>query len=195
MPIITVPHTFADGPGNPASGEEINENNEAILDVVNGFLDTANIDPATEIAILQLRVTGATDGIRSTDDLYYRAEGGDHYFISTLGSWGTCHAAAYTVESDESGKTAIKPLKKGALEAVKGLQGVTFKRKGENARSAGLIAQDVKEVLPEATVTKVRKADPDNTEPTIGIDIMGVVGLLTEAVKELSAKVEALEAK
>lgn len=192
MPNVVLPHTFVDGPGNAASGEEVMDNLNAIVDVVNGALDSDNIDNTAQIEVHDLKVTAPTDGLNSDGDLYYRAEGGDHYFISTVGGWGTCHAAAYTVESDERGKSAIKPLK-GALEKLGALRGVSFKRKGSQGRQVGLVAQEVSAALPEAVVLKVRKADPKNTEPTLGVDVMGVVGLLVAAVNELAAKVEALE--
>ena len=57
-------------------------------------------------------------------------------------------------------------------------------RKGEERVSTGVIAQEVQAVLPEAV---------HDNEGTLGVAYGNMVGLLIEAVKELSGKVESLE--
>lgn len=44
MPDLVIPHTFVDGPGNTASGEEVSENFGAIRTLLNGNLDEDNFD-------------------------------------------------------------------------------------------------------------------------------------------------------
>lgn len=84
-----------------------------------------------------------------------------------------------TAFSDKRLKTNIKKVD-SALTRVRGLHGVTFNRiDRDNIRQVGLIAQDVKQVLPEA----VREVDGILT-----VDYMGIIGLLVEAIKELEAK-------
>ena len=73
----------------------------------------------------------------------------------------------------------------GALDKVKGLRGVNFDMNGE--RSTGVIAQELELVLPEA----VR----DNEDGMKSVAYGNVVGLLIEAIKELSVKVKELENK
>lgn len=89
--------------------------------------------------------------------------------------------------SDIRLKTCIEVIP-DALSKVLALRGVTFKRKDDELQPdrthTGVIAQEVEKVLPEAVT---------------GDDIKSVaygnmVGLLIEAIKELSAKVERLEA-
>lgn len=76
-----------------------------------------------------------------------------------------------------------------ALSKVLKLNGVTYTWKEDGKVSAGLIAQDVQEVLPEAVTV-----DHDN-DGKLGVNYNATVGLLVEAMKELAAKVEMLEAK
>lgn len=74
-----------------------------------------------------------------------------------------------------------------ALDKVKALEGVTFTMINSGVESTGLIAQDVLEVLPEA----VQQDEQGYYTLAYG----NLVGLLVEAIKELSKKVEVLEAK
>lgn len=76
-----------------------------------------------------------------------------------------------------------------ALNKLNQLKGVTYTRKdiASDKKYAGLIAQDVQKVLPEAVAT---------TEgDIIAVDYNGVIGLLVEAIKELESKVTFLENK
>lgn len=76
-----------------------------------------------------------------------------------------------------------------ALNKLNQLKGVTYTRKdlATDTQYAGLIAQDVQKVLPEA----VLETEGDN----LAVDYNGVIGLLVEAIKELEAKVAKLEGK
>ena len=65
---------------------------------------------------------------------------------------------------------------------------MTFNRidlSDKTKRYAGLIAQDIETVLPEAV---------EGTS-TLRVDYNATIGLLVEAIKELTAKVETLETK
>ncbi len=76
---------------------------------------------------------------------------------------------------------------------VNQLNGCTFTYLKDDRKSAGLIAQDVEKVLPSAVIdTKtVFHGEEGETYKTLQYD--QVIGLLVEAVKELTAKVEELE--
>ena len=77
-------------------------------------------------------------------------------------------------------------LIRGALAKVDSLAGYTFERIDmPGGRFAGLIAQDVQRVLPEAV-----QAFQNNT---LGIAYGGLSALVVEAIKELSVRVAALE--
>ena len=102
-----------------------------------------------------------------------------------------------------SGTTSDERLKSGimtisdALTKVNSLRGVEFTYKKDGKRSAGLIAQDVEKVLPQAVLNKqlpVKMGEEDETEYKV-LEYNQTIGLLVEAIKELSAKVNELENK
>jgi hypothetical protein len=71
-----------------------------------------------------------------------------------------------------------------ALEKIMKLNGVTFNKLGMNYRSTGVIAQEVREVLPEAVY------EFDNY---LTVAYGNMVGLLIEAIKELKIEVDKLK--
>lgn len=97
-----------------------------------------------------------------------------------------------TTISDRRLKTDIKNID-DAVEKVKQLNGCTFKRH-DGQVSAGVIAQDVETVLPEAIREKelpLHLANDTTTYKLVEYD--AIIGLLVESVKELTARVEELE--
>ena len=95
---------------------------------------------------------------------------------------------AWTASSDERVKTDLVPIENAAAK-VSLLRAVTgrFKTDEVGKSRAFLIAQDVQAVLPEA----VDASDPDK----LGVQYTDVIPLLVAAIKELSAKNDALEAR
>ena len=90
-----------------------------------------------------------------------------------------------TAFSDASIKENIEVIP-AALDKVSAIRGVTYDRTDiEAARQAGVIAQEVEEVLPEV----VTEVDGVKT-----VAYGNMVGLLVEAIKELRAEVESLRA-
>ena len=64
------------------------------------------------------------------------------------------------------------------------MRGVYFNRMNEEERRTGLIAQEVEDVLPEVVYT-------DDTEDKMkSVSYGSIVGLLIEAIKELSTRVQ-----
>jgi len=89
--------------------------------------------------------------------------------------------------SDERLKDNITPID-DPLAKVISISGNTFDwndKSNKSGHDVGLIAQEIEKVLPEAVTTR------DNGY--LAVDYHKVVPLLVEAVKELSAKVDALE--
>jgi hypothetical protein len=89
-----------------------------------------------------------------------------------------------------------------ALSKLIQLNGVTYKRNdiseidGSPIVSVGLLAQDVAAVLPEAVeITGPAPASDPDGPGLMSLSYNGVIALLVNAVKELSAKVDALEKK
>lgn len=99
--------------------------------------------------------------------------------------------AFYT--SDRTLKVNIENIT-GALDKVNKLNGVTFdwneeaaEKHGKVGREAGVIAQEVEEVLPEVVITR--------DDGTKAVRYEKLVPLLIEAVKDLGKKVQELENK
>jgi hypothetical protein len=72
-----------------------------------------------------------------------------------------------------------------ALQTINALRGVSFEWKDTGKKSAGVIAQELEQVIPELVET--------NDKGDKSVTYIGIIGVLIEAVKELSDKVEALE--
>jgi len=99
-----------------------------------------------------------------------------------------------TTISDERLKENIQPIE-DALSKVGQLRGMTFTYKADGKESAGLIAQDVEKVLPSAITEKQLPLKQDDGQEYKVLQYDQTIGLLVEAIKELTAKVEELESK
>lgn len=93
------------------------------------------------------------------------------------------YALSYTSTSDASLKENVEKIE-GAVEKVEAIRGVTFDWKDGSGSTAGIIAQEVEAVMPMLVESGEIKR----------VDYNGLVGLLIEAVKELSAEVKELKA-
>ena len=100
-------------------------------------------------------------------------------------------AFSTTVASDRKLKDNIVVIE-GALDKIKQLNGVEFTWKKDGTKSAGVIAQEVEKILPQAVKT-VKDLQSDEEYKTVKYDSLHA--LLIESIKELSAKVEKLEKK
>ena len=96
---------------------------------------------------------------------------------------GTLSSTSFNSLSDIRFKSDLKQIQ-NALDKVKQLTGYTFTMVESSQRSAGVIAQDVQEVQPEAV-----GGDPEKLTVSYG----ALTGLIIEAIKELSEKVEYLQ--
>jgi hypothetical protein len=107
---------------------------------------------------------------------------------AAAGVYVTYGATSWTGTSDERLKDIIEPIsnavaKVGSLRSVIG----KFKTDSEGTRRSFLIAQDVQSVLPEA----VDASNPDR----LGVAYTDVIPLLVAAIKELTTRVQTLEAR
>lgn len=107
-------------------------------------------------------------------------------FVLNLENGDVTAAGDVTAYSDERLKKNITPIE-NALEKTLKLQGVSYDKIESGEKSIGLIAQKVKEVLPE-----VVKEDNKGFHT---LNYPNMIGLLVEAIKELNGKVEKLENK
>jgi len=92
---------------------------------------------------------------------------------------------AFGTISDMTMKENILPIE-NALDKVSQLGGYLFNYKNNPTPMTGVMAQELVDVLPEA-VYKTR--DPNTNEEIYAVRHGNVIGLLIEAIKELSAKV------
>lgn len=120
--------------------------------------------------------------------------------ISIARSTGVCVFSQPIVNgSDRRGKTDIASID-GALAIVEKLKGVYYRSVNGDRREVGLIAQDVQIALPEVVYERTLGPDEGPTrrimggDTSLGISYPNIVAVLIEAVKTLSARVQALEA-
>jgi hypothetical protein len=99
-----------------------------------------------------------------------------------------------TTISDERLKTDITKID-GALDKVNSLNGYTFTYKADGKKSAGVIAQEVEKVLPSAVQETELPLKVDDGQAYKTVQYDQLVGLLIEAVKDLSSRVKELESK
>jgi hypothetical protein len=137
---------------------------------VNGNLTvTGNISAGGTIAATSNITAGGT--IAATSNI---TAGGD---ITATGN--------VTAYSDASLKKDVETLT-NALETVSKLRGVSYTMINSGEAGIGVIAQETREVLPQVV--------KDNNG-ILSVAYANMVGVLIEAVKELSAKVDKLEGK
>ena len=89
-----------------------------------------------------------------------------------------------TYTSDRNLKEDFKEIT-GALDKIADLTGYIFKMKQTGQVKAGLVAQEVQEVLPEAA--------PEIAPGILGVDQAGVLALIVQGINELHVKVMDIE--
>ena len=113
-----------------------------------------------------------------TVGLYY--DGNLRINTSSAGVYGT---GSVTESSDIALKNDINTIQ-NPLELIEQIRGIDFTWKNNGTKSMGVIAQDVEKVFPELV---------HGEEGSKAVQYSGLIGALVESVKELSAKVAALE--
>jgi len=116
------------------------------------------------------------------DEVAFTAGGAGHFH-------GDVTAKSTTHTSDRNMKKNIQPIH-DPLGKIMSLNGVTFDWIEDGSSSAGLIAQDVQDVLPELVKDVPNMGGVEGSH--LGLNYDGVVGLLVAAVIELKAQVEVL---
>lgn len=121
------------------------------------------------------------------------SQGEDFRFIEggTLYAKGDIVAYSSAITSDRKLKTNIKTVE-NALDKVCELDGVTFDWKKDGKKSAGVIAQNVEEVLPTAVKTV---EDMDGTDTHKVVDYNQLSALFIESIKELKEENKQLRAE
>lgn len=133
-------------------------------------------------------------GVYMTDTQWVRLFNNKKFYVNNTANdsirtdGGVLAAGNVTAFSDRNVKTDLQAIP-NALDKVCELTGYTYERTdGDFARQTGVIAQEVKEVLPEA----VESYNVDGEE-RLGVAYGNMVGLLVESIKELKAEIEELK--
>ena len=95
-------------------------------------------------------------------------------------------APRFATISDRRMKENIEQIE-GAMEKIKKLSGYKYKLKVTGESSAGLMADEVRKVLPEAV-------HQQNTEDIQSVNYNAVFPLIVEGLKELESQIKALKA-
>jgi len=177
-----------------------------------------NVSAGNGIDVSHTQGEGSTATVSIESDLrgdvfYIGRDTNDYYLVNTtVHDWRLDGNLDMRLENDGdlhvdgdviaySGTTSDERLKSGimtisdALTKVNSLRGVEFTYKKDGKRSAGLIAQDVEKVLPQAVLNKqlpVKMGEEDETEYKV-LEYNQTIGLLVEAIKELTAEVNKLK--
>lgn len=117
------------------------------------------------------------------------------------GATGEVKAVKFTSTSDERAKFWVKPVT-GALDKICSLRGVTYSMHTtiqNTVRNAGVIAQDVQKVLPEAVSVSKEGVTLDKqcrqVENALSLDYNALSALYVEAFKEMRGLIEAQRAE
>ena len=97
---------------------------------------------------------------------------------------GTVYAPAFQISSDKRLKTDLN-LIEDSLSKVATLKGYTYNMNGYSTKRAGLIAQDIKNIFPEAVMI--------NEEGWLTVDYAAITALLINAVNELNFRISNLK--
>jgi len=95
---------------------------------------------------------------------------------------GTLSATVFNSTSDRNKKQNIRIIA-DAVEKTEKLNGVQFDWVSSGQPSAGIVAQDLQEVMPELVASDM------------SVTYSGIIGILVEAIKELNARIKILENK
>ena len=136
------------------------------------------------------------------DNFYFRENGNSNILILYDSGLNATLGGTLTESSDERLKTKVETIT-SALSKVTQMRGVSYEsliKKGNTGNRVGLIAQELEAIAPELVHTGSDKDVTylhDDTEVTSvkSISYGNLVAYLIEAVKELSTKNTALEAR
>ena len=122
-------------------------------------------------------------------------------FLTTAGGWASrtdnsgnfVATGNVTAYSDKRLKTEVKTID-SALDKVCALRGVEYTRIETGKKEIGVIAQEVKEVVPELVdiTDECTTENPDGLSDLHTMKYQNTVGLLIEAIKELKDELKEL---
>ena len=165
-----------------------------IVSLLNGQSLTPNVVTANNVYAPTKLGRDSTDYIVWTDntrlDVYIA--GSNEFRFQANGEFhadGDITAFSSTISSDKKLKENIQVVP-NALDKVQALNGVTFDWKRDGTPSAGVIAQEVQAILPEAVkeVTSLKGGDSH-----LAVNYHALTSILIESIKELKAEIDELK--
>jgi len=133
---------------------------------------------------------GHANGTASGD--YYHSFAYDGSVIGSITQNGTT-GVLYNINSDYRLKESVAPLS-GGLARINALKPSSYKWKSDGSAGEGFLAHELAEVVPFAVTGEKDAVNADGSIKSQGIDMSRIVPILVAAIKELTARVEALEA-
>jgi hypothetical protein len=136
---------------------------------------------------------GIVTAIQNDNDTYFainfRNSGG-----TSCGSIScTTSATAFNLSSDYRLKESVQPLT-GGLTRINALKPSIYKWKVDGKSGEGFIAHELADVVPLAVTGEKDAVNEDGSIKPQQVDFSKIVPILVAAIKELTARVEALEA-
>jgi hypothetical protein len=183
MPGRLVFSTSADGSATPTERMRIDSSGNVLVNRTTGlgsakFVVEADTTTANPMTVSNSRSSAATD----YSILFYRN-------ASLVGSvQTTLSATSYVTSSDYRLKHDIAPIT-GALARVALLKPCTYKWNADDSNGEGFIAHELQAVVPDAV-----SGEKDGEEMQ-GVDYGKLTPILTAALQEAIAKIEALQAR
>jgi hypothetical protein len=142
-------------------------------------------------------------GLDTSDYIKFVNSGSQQFFVDNgermrIQNNGDLHVDSDVIAysstiSDERLKENIQVVD-NALEKIQKIRGVSFTRKINGKRSAGVIAQELEKILPEAVIEKtlpLQTGDDETMYKVVEYD--AIHALLIESIKELKAEIDELK--
>jgi len=160
------------------SGNALRINNSTVIDSNSNIVNVSNANLSGVATCSDLNAT-TTVKINGTTVI----NSGRNLINVDAGSFsGIVTASDFNSTSDINLKENIQTVD-NALDVINSLRGVKFDWKENNKPSYGVIAQEIEKILPELV--------SDTDVKTVNYN--GIIGILIEAVKELSSQIEELK--
>lgn len=115
------------------------------------------------------------------------ASAGSTLFYIKANGAGYLKSSGWQYASDSRLKKDISSLEQSQVDQLLKLRGVSYEYKHQAGKQLGFIAQEMQEVFPELV--------SEDKEGYLSVNYTGLIPVLTEAVKDLNNKNEALEAR
>jgi hypothetical protein len=190
-------HSWHVSTNSPSIGGAITFTQAMTLDASGNLLVGLTVDsfaPAKGVSMFagnSSRVAvGHANGTASGD--YYHSFAYNSTVIGSITQNGTT-GVLFNTSSDYRLKDSVKPLS-GGLARINALKPSIYKWKSDGSAGEGFLAHELAEVVPFAVSGEKDAVNADGSIKSQGIDMSRIVPILVAAIKELTARVEALEA-